>query len=172
MIVAMRRRRWMKLGFGAAALLALGGGAVAFLEPGLHGGRLAAAGRLVFSRVGAAVLDGVLPHDSAQRSAALDAFVGRVDSVVAALPPHAQQELSQLLALLATSAGRRGLAGLAASWQNASLPQVQAALDDMRTSPFSLRTQAYQALHDISGAAYFSDRSTWTVLGYPGPLQV
>ncbi|WP_427915642.1 hypothetical protein ACPWT1_06325 [Ramlibacter sp. MMS24-I3-19] len=42
----------------------------------------------------------------------------------------------------------------------------------MRTSTLSLRVQAYQALHDISGAAYFSDRSTWAVLGYPGPVQV
>lgn len=162
----------MKLGIGAAALLALGGGAIALLEPAMHEGRLTAAGRLVFGRVGAAVLEGVLPQAAAQREAALDAFVGRVDAVLGALPLHAQQELSQLLALLATAAGRRSLAGLAASWQDASLPQVQVALDGMRTSSLSLRAQAYQALHDISGAAYFSDRSTWAVLGYPGPAQV
>lgn len=161
----------MKLGIGAAALLALGGGAVALLEPAMRDGRLTAAGRLVFGRVGAAVLAGVLPQAAAQRQAALGAFVGRVDAVIGALPPHAQQELAQLLALLATPAGRRSLAGLAASWQDASLAQVQAALDGMRTSSLSLRAQAYQALHDISGAAYFSDRSTWGVLGYPGPVQ-
>ena len=161
----------MQLGIGAAALLALGGGAVALFEPGLHRGRLTAAGRLVFSRVGAAVLDGVLPTEPAQRDVALAGFYGRVQALISALPAHAQQELSQLLALLSTSAGRHALAGLAAYWPDASLPQVQAALDAMRRSPLALRAQAYQALHDISGAAYFSGRGTWAVLGYPGPAQ-
>lgn len=39
----------------------------------------------------------------------------------------------------------------------------------MRLSPPALRQQAYQALHDISGSAYFSGPDTCTVLGYPGP---
>lgn len=160
----------MKLGIGAAALLALGGGAVALVEPGLRGGHLTDAGRLVFSRAGVAMLDGVLPAEAAQRQAAADAFLVRVDVVVAALAPNAQQELSQLLALLATAAGRRSIAGLPASWQAASLAQVQAALEGMRTSSLSLRVQAYQALHDISAAAYFADAATWPVLGYPGPV--
>ncbi|HEY1227504.1 MAG TPA: hypothetical protein VGF26_09295, partial [Ramlibacter sp.] len=121
--------------------------------------------------VGAAVLDGVLPTEQAQRDAALAGFLVRVDALVSALPAHAQQELSQLLALLSTSAGRHALAGLATGWLEASLPLVQAALDTMRSSPLALRAQAYQALHDISGAAYVSDRGTWAVLGYPGPAQ-
>lgn len=171
-IMAMRRRSWMKLGIGAAAMLVLGGGAVALVEPGFDGGRLTPAGRMVFARVGSAVLDGVLPSDAAQRNGALNSFLVRVEALVTALPPHAQQELSQLLALLATPLGRRGLAGLATSWQDASLADVQHALDAMRVSTFTLRAQAYQALHDISGAAYFADRGSWAVLGYPGPQPV
>jgi len=27
-------------------------------------------------------------------------------------------------------------------------------------------------LHDITGAAYFSDASTWSQLGYPGPVRI
>ena len=42
----------------------------------------------------------------------------------------------------------------------------------MRLSTISLRQQAYQALHDIVGSAYFSDAGTWSMLGYPGPLKI
>ncbi|MEO8653744.1 MAG: hypothetical protein ABI409_06430 [Ramlibacter sp.] len=43
---------------------------------------------------------------------------------------------------------------------------------DRRTSGLDLRRQAYQALHDIVGSAYFSDPGTWSFLGYPGPLKL
>jgi len=169
----MRRRRWLKLGLGAAALLALaGGGAVAVTEPGLRAGRLTAAGRRVFDRVGRAFLDGSLPTEPVQQREAMQAFLVRVDALTSALPTHAQQELSQLLALLATGAGRRLLASLDVPWPEADLSRIQAALQSMRTSPLALKQQAYHALHDITGAAYFSDPSTWAVLGYPGPVAV
>jgi len=160
----------LKLGLGGATLLALGGGAVALFEPGLRGGRLATPGKQVFRSVARAFLDGALPTDPAQHPAALAGFLDRVDGLVGALPAHARDELSQLLALLATTPGRRGLAGLEANWPDASIGQLQAALQSMRISSLALRQQAYHALHDITGAAYFSDASTWSVLGYPGPV--
>jgi hypothetical protein len=96
----------------------------------------------------------------------------RIDGLTRGLPPHAQAELSQLLALLATSGGRIGMAGLTTDWPAASIAQIQEALQSMRLSSLGLKRQAYAALHDISGAAYFSDPSTWTALGYPGPLEL
>jgi hypothetical protein len=42
----------------------------------------------------------------------------------------------------------------------------------MRTSSLQLRQQAYQALHDLVGSAYFSDAATWHLLGYPGPMRI
>ena len=162
----------MKLGLGAAAVLALGGGAIALVEPGLRAGRLSTAGRLVFGHVARAFLDGVLPTDDEQQRLAVRAFLERVDTLAGALPLHAQQELSQLLALLATGPGRRALAQLAVPWEEASVSQMQAALQAMRTSSLALRQQAYLALHDITGGAYFSEHSTWPILGYPGPVPV
>ena len=50
--------------------------------------------------------------------------------------------------------------------------QVTAALNDMRYSRLALRQQAYQALHEIVGGAYFSEESTWAVVGYPGPQDI
>jgi hypothetical protein len=168
----MQRRTWLKLGLVSAAVLAVGGGAAILLEPGLQEARLSAAGRRVFSGVGRALLDGSLPAAEPARQTALAGLLDRVDALVAALPPHAQAELSQLLSLLASSPGRRGLAGLSTDWDAASIADIQAALQSMRVSGLGLRQQAYHALHDIAGGAYFSDASTWAHLGYPGPLKI
>ncbi len=166
----MQRRSWLKLGLASAAVLAVGGGALALIEPGLRESRLSPAGRLVFTHVGRAVLDGSLPTAEPARQAALEGLLARIDALVAALPAHAQAELSQLLALLASSAGRRALAGLSTSWEGASVAEIQAALQSMRVASLSLRQQAYHALHDITLGAYFSDPGTWGLLGYPGPV--
>lgn len=166
----MHRRTWLKLGLGAAAVLAIGGGAASLVQPGFSGGKLTPAGRHVFRHAGRAFLQGSLPAGRTEAAGALDSLLGRIDGLIAALPSHAQQELSQLLALLATSAGRRGLAGLGPDWADASEQEIQQALQSMRVSSLALRQQAYHALHDITGSAYFSDSSTWPMLGYPGPV--
>lgn len=168
----MRRRSWLKLGVGGAAVLVVGGGVLSLMEPGLRQGRLGPPGRAVFTHVGRALLDGSLPAQPDQFAAALGSLLDRIDALVAALPSHAQQELSQLLALLASGAGRRALAGLSSDWAASSTADIQAALQTMRTSSLGLRRQAYQALHDIAGAAYFSGHETWALIGYPGPMDI
>jgi hypothetical protein len=168
----MRRRSLLALGVVSAAALALAGGTLALLQPGLREGRLSAAGRQVFSGASRALLDGSLPAGGEALQSALDELLVRIDALIAALAPHAQSELSQLLAVLATAAGRRALAGLGQPWDSAAVAEIQQALQSMRVSGISLRQQAYQALHDIVGSAYFSDPGTWSQLGYPGPLKI
>ena len=168
----MERRTLLKLGAISAAVFMVAGGVTTLLRPGLHEGQLTPAARAVFSAVALAILDGTLAVDVSQSRKAIDGLLSRVDVLVRGFPPHVQSELSQLLGLLASSAGRRGLAGLATDWHLASVPEVQQALQSMRLSGMNLRQQAYHALHDIVGVAYFSDASTWPGLGYPGPLNV
>ena len=168
----MQRRTLLKLGGTAAAVLAVAGGAAAWLEPGWQRGSLSATGREVFVAVGKAVLDKTLPAQEGAREIAISGWLVRVNVLVSALPAHAQKELSQLLALLGNPAGRRTLAGLHSPWPEADVAEVQQALQEMRLSGLALRQQAYAALHDITAGAYFSDPSTWTVLGYPGPLKI
>jgi hypothetical protein len=168
----MQRRRLLALGALSAAALAVGGGAMALLRPGLHEGRLTGGGREVFRAVSLGLLDGALPAAPTEADAALRGLLDRIDALVGGLPPHAQAELSQLLAILASGAGRRGLADLPTPWPEASVSDIQKALQSMRISSLGLRQQAYQALHDIVGSAYFSDAGTWNVLGYPGPMKV
>lgn len=169
----MQRRTLLALGVGSAAVLAVVGGAQALLEPGLEGdARLGAAGRSVFRAVARAVLDGMLPPDGAARDAALDAHLQRLDATIAGLPAAMRAELSQLIALLAGAAGRRGLAGLSEPWAEASVADLQAALQSMRTSSFDLRQQTYHALRDLTNGAWFADPHTWSSIGYPGPRAI
>ncbi len=168
----MQRRTLLRLGAASAAVLLVAGGTAALLQPGLAGGSLSASGREVFSAVGRAILDKTLPADDGARHIALNGLLGRIDVLVQALPPHAQAELSQLLALLASAAGRRTLAGLSQPWDEASVADIQRSLQDMRLSRLALRQQAYAALHDITAGAYFSDPASWPLLGYPGPMKI
>jgi hypothetical protein len=168
----MHRRGLLTLGIVSAAALALGGGALSWLQPGLQEGRLSDAGRMVFSGVSRGLLDGSLPAEGAALKLALEGLLDRIDTLVAGLPPHAQAELSQLLALLASAGGRHALAGVGPSWQSATVADIQRGLQAMRVSGLDLRRQSYQALHDIVGSAYFADPATWSLLGYPGPLKI
>lgn len=168
----MQRRTLLKLGTVSAAVLAMAGGAAALMLAGLHEGRLGPAGRGVFEAIGRAVLEHSLPRDETLRQAALNSLLDRVDELTLALPPHAQAELSQLLSVLASTPGRRLLAGLSETWPLATENQIQQALQGMRLSGLAMRQQAYAALHDITAAAYFSDASTWSQLGYPGPVRI
>ncbi len=165
----MQRRTLLKLGIGTATLLIVAGGGLALLRPGLNDGRLAPAGREVFHAVARAVLDGLLPADAGTRAAALQAHLKRVDDAIAAFPSATQAELSQLLALLGSAAGRIGLARLRIDWPDAGVSDVQHALQGMRTASLDLRQQAYHALRDLTNAAYFADAAAWPSMGYPGP---
>lgn len=139
------------------------------LRPALSEGRLRSGAREVMRSVALAVLDGVLPPDSAAQTAILEAHLSRLDAAITAFPAPVKAELSQLLALLAAPPGRLALTGLSPHWPEASVAQVQAALQGMRLSSLALKQQAYHALRDLTNAAYFSDPSAWIHLGYPGP---
>lgn len=168
----MQRRTLLKLGLVSGTVLALAGGAAMLMQPGLVQGRLTEAGRALFIGVGRAILQGTLPAEPVAQLQALQAMADRVDILAQNLPPPVVAELSQLVGLLGTSAGRVALAGLSSGWLETTPEQVTAALNDMRYSRLALRQQAYQALHEIVGGAYFSDESTWAVVGYPGPQAI
>jgi len=168
----MQRRTLFKLGLGAAAFLAVAGGSIALLRPGLVAGRMTAASREVFRGVARAVLQGNLPPDSVARDAALNAHLQRLDDILSGFPATVQAELSQVLALLASAPGRAGLAGLHHDWTDAPDTEIAEALQGMRVSSLVLRQQTYHALRDLTNAAYYADPSTWALMGYPGPRAV
>jgi hypothetical protein len=166
----MQRRTLLGLGVAGGAVLALAGAGAAWLrEATWRDGELLPAGRRVLAGVARGVLDGSLPGEALQQAAAIEAHLWRVQTAVRAMPPHTQSELADLLALLAMSPTRVALAGLARDWELASVGELQTALQAMRQSSLLLRRQAYNALRDLTHAAYFSEPATWRQLNYPGP---
>jgi hypothetical protein len=168
----MQRRSFLKLGIASAAVLAIGGGAIALIKPGLVDGKLSPTARTVMAKVSQAMLFGTLPTEPAALQATTQAILARTDAFLSGLPVHVIAELDQLLGLLASSPGRRFLAGVTNSWEEATTAEVGAALQAMRTSGTELRVQAYQGLHDIVCVPYFSGEESWAILGYPGPVSV
>lgn len=168
----LKRRSFLKLGIGSAIVLAVAGGTLALMQPGLIDGKLSPSARLVMNRVAQAMLAGTLPADPAAQKLALDALLQRTDTFLVGLPVHVLAELDQLLGLLASAPGRRWLVGLSPSWQDATVPETSAALQAMRESGTDLRIQAFQGLHDLVMVPYFSGEESWAVLGYPGPTPV
>ncbi len=164
----------MKLGLGSGLLLTLAGLGLRGIEPGLQTPadgpvRQSPRSRALMGAIALAVLDSAWPADATQRSRALQAHLDLVDGAIAGFPPAMQAELGQLLTVLSSAAGRRGLAGLGTDWPEAATPAVQAALQSMRDSRLSLREQAYQALRDLHCAVFFSAPQHWSLMGYPGP---
>ena len=169
---SLRRRTWLGLGLASGAALALAGWGLAAAPSGpalAPTGALSPAVQVMLRTLGGAVLDGSLPSEPAAHAQALDGLLVRIPGVVVALPPHAQAELGQLLTVLAHPWGRRALAGLAPDWAEASVADVTAALNAMRSSSLAPRQQAYHGLREVIAGAYFADPATWAVLRYPGP---
>jgi len=168
----LKRRTFLKLGVASAVVLAVGGGAIALMKPGLVDGKLSPAARAVMAKVGQAMLVGTLPSEPSALQASTDALLLRIDALLSGLPTFAIAELDQLLGLLISAPGRRFLVGLSSSWDAATTTEVGAALQSMRASGTELRIQAYQGLHDIVCVPYFSGEESWAVLAYPGPYAV
>ncbi len=168
----MQRRSLLKLGVASAVVLAIAGGTIALIQPGLVNGRMSESARSTFSAISRAILDGTLPTEPGAAQTALSGLLDRIDGLIAGLPPHAQAELGQLLTILPTAAGRLGITGLGTAWDKASVPEIQAALQAMRVSSLDVRQQTYAALHDIVSGSYFAAPETWSILAYPGPRAV
>lgn len=90
---------------------------------------------------------------------------------IEAMPPAVRQEIEELFALLLFAPTRRMLTGIA-DWSDVTPGTVAAFLSDWRVHRFALFQVAYHALHDLIIGPWYSEPSTWSAIGYPGPLQV
>lgn len=163
------RRSFLKMGLaGVAALAALGGG-YAVLHKGKGPGKyvLDDAAKQVFSAIIPVLLAGALPPGPEPVQQAL----GRIQNAIASLALSSQQELADLLKLLASSVGRRYLAGVDDDWSQAKPAQVTAFLQKWRSHRSPTLQTGYQALHDLVIGPWYGDESTWAGIGYPGPIK-
>jgi hypothetical protein len=169
--MSLSRRTFIAAGFVGAAALA----AAAWLRgthapaSGVARRALDADGEAIFAAVAPLLLDGALPHTKAARDAALTQTLDGIDTAVAGLSPSAQAELAQLIALLALPPVRFGVARISNAWPGASPIEVRRFLDNCRDSRFTLMRAAYDALHDLTFAAWYGNQNAWPAIGYPGP---
>lgn len=168
----MQRRTWLRLGLVAGVTVSLGAGLAALVRPGRVAGRLSEPARALFAAVARGVLGPALPTDPAARQSALQAHLLRLEEAIAGMPPSVQAEIDELATLAASAPGRLGLIGLTRPWADASDAEVAAALQGLRSSSLALRQQVYQALRELTNAAYFADPSTWARMGYTGQRPV
>lgn len=130
---------------------------------------LDADGESVFAAVAPVLLDGALPTDRAARDAALARTLDGIDVAVAGLAPDARKELSQLIALLALPPVRIAFVRVSSPWNEAAPDEVRRFLDRCRDSLTTLLRAAYDALHQLTFAAWYGNPDAWPAIGYPGP---
>jgi hypothetical protein len=169
--MTLSRRTFIAAGFLGAAALATAAWLRGPHAPasGVPRRALDADGEAIFAAVAPVLLDGALPSDKAARDAALAQTLEGIDTAVAGLSPAAQAELAQLIALLALPPVRFGIARVSDAWPGASPVEVRRFLDNCRDSRFTLMRAAYDALHDLTFAAWYGNANAWPAIGYPGP---
>lgn len=163
------RRRVIFTGVAGLAALALARWLQPLPAPPTAASGLSAEAADVMRGLVPALLDGALPAAAGERTAAIDATVGAIAVAIAGLQPVAQQELHALFALLAFAPVRVALAGIDEPWPRASLESAQAFLEHLRNSRWSQKRAAYDALHQLTMAAWYANARTWPAIGYSGP---
>ncbi|MGC1818537.1 MAG: hypothetical protein WA900_12885, partial [Casimicrobiaceae bacterium] len=92
-----------------------------------------------------------------------------VGEAMRGLAPIAREELASLFSLLAFAPLRIGLGGMTVSWEDASVADADAFLARLQSSRWTQKRAAYDALHQITFAAWYANPRSWPSIGYPGP---
>ena len=61
------------------------------------------------------------------------------------------------------------VAGMGGEWRDASIAEANGFLVRLQKSRWSVKRSAYDALHQLTFAAWYADPKTWPAIGYPGP---
>ena len=171
--MASNRRTFLKVGALAALTLAAGGGVYRYTHPAGPLKRFVLDGeaKAALDAIVPAMLAGALPTDAASRAAAVSATTARVHQAILGLPLGAQKEVQDLFGLLALAPARRALTGVSGPWGGATEVQVGAFLQEWRFHRLGMLQTAYHALHDLIIGAWYADPSSWSAIGYPGPMK-
>lgn len=169
--MTISRRTFIAAGLVGAAALATAGWLKGPHAPpsGTPRRTLDADAEAILSAVVPVLLEGALPQAHEARQRAIAETVTAIDTAIAGLPPAAQAELSQLFALLALPPVRLGFARVVAPWPHAAPAEVRRCLDRFRASSWALPRAAYDALHQLTFAAWYGNPQAWPAIGYPGP---
>ncbi len=167
--MSLKRRSFLKAGlFGALALAAAGGVYRTFKSPAaLLPFALDTDGHAALAAICGAMIGSTMPATPE----ATERAVKHTLEAIAGLPLAAQKEVQDLFALLALGATRRLLTGVPDDWAQAKREDVIAFLQSWRVHRLQLLQSGYHALHDLILGGWYADESTWSGIGYPGPMK-
>jgi hypothetical protein len=167
------RRSFLKIGMLGALTLAVGGALYRAVQGPAQPRPFALDdnARSVLTAIIPSMLGPVLPMAQPARAAAVANTVERVAGAVHGLPLATQKEVQDLFGLLSLGPARRFLAGVPASWNEATPAQADAFLHSWQHHRIAMLVTAYQALHDLIAGAWYSDPACWEAIGYPGPIK-
>lgn len=153
------RRQFLQVGVAGAIVLAT----VPLMS------RPRATSATIIGALAPVVLAGALPMDPKARSQAVREVVEAFHRAVGAMSPAVQDEIGELIGLLAFAPTRILFTGLASPIEKSSPAQVAAFLSRWRRSDFDLLRAGYQALTQLIQASWYDNPSSWAAIGYPGP---
>ncbi|HEU4844831.1 MAG TPA: hypothetical protein VFT05_11245 [Burkholderiaceae bacterium] len=167
------RRSFLKIGMLGALTLAVGGALYRAVQGPAQPRPFALDdnARSVLTAIIPSMLGPVLPTAQPARAAAVANTVERVAGAVHGLPLATQKEVQDLFGLLSLGPARRFLAGVPASWNEATPAQADAFLHSWQHHRIAMLVTAYQALHDLIAGAWYADPACWEAIGYPGPIK-
>ena len=167
----LNRRTFLAVGVAGAGALAIAGWLRRSPAPGANSVELNISidGQDILHAIVPVMLAGALPQAPAAHAAAIAHTLVAVDTAVGGLPAAAPAELAQLFNLLSLPPVRLAVARIDAPWAQASPDQVRACLDRFRGSSVQLLRAAYDALHQLTFAAWYGNPQAWVAIGYPGP---
>jgi hypothetical protein len=154
------------IGSGAVALAALAAGGLIYESRGEAAPGDAFAFRVLDGEdraILAAIVPAMIP--AANVMATIEGF----DTAVAGLTPSVQAEIAQLFTILRVPLVRLLATGIVTPWSQASVADVSAFLTRWRFSPILKLRAAYDALHQLTLAAWYGSSAAWPAIGYPGP---
>ena len=167
------RRQFLKVGVVGAGALTLSG-CLRTPSPrrdlGLQA--LDTDGADIIAALAPVILDGAIPVEGAARTQAIKEVVDAFDRAILGMPPSVQEEIQQLLGLLAMTATRGPLTGLWRPLREAKPEAIAVFLEEWRHSRFDLLKAGYQALNQLTMACWYGLAESWAAIGYSGPPRI
>ena len=115
------------------------------------------------------VLLGPALKQGSMRAQHIESTIQGIDLAISGFTPAMQAEVRQLFSLLTFAPSRMVLIRQWQGWSQADPAHLETLLHSWRTSELSLLRVAYEALQQITMAAWYGNPTNWSVIGYAGP---
>ena len=180
--MAVSRRRFLKTGI-AGGILLVGAG---YASRGVFWGKgsrvaqktgyrylfLTERDHATLGAIAPVVIGAPLLLEGGSERDAVEEVLRGIDTAVSGFLPEVQKEVRQLLTLLGMGPTRVLVAGVWQTWPECSRQDIENFLNRWRYSRFDLLKTAYDALLQLSVAAWYGNPKSWEAIGYSGPPRI